>query len=455
MTADVSPDVDPDTSAVDETDAAAPVEPAATGLFHGLDLEEWRQLVELADAVQRLGRPISVLRAIAQVMSDMPGIQKLTPQARQRLTGQAPEAGGSKITYAYRGIDQVTTEAQRLFGEHGVVLSWRTLGYEVRHITMGQNNSPWTEHEMRVEWTIHGPLGDSITIDTIGLGRDNSDKGSNKALTGAYKNLLLKLLAIGDPKDDPDSTRHEHTPGDRNDTAEYGEPAAPPPEPTETNTPGLLQSRALYDMLPRLADAQKAAAGEVRQHWGKTLTIRDFVLEPAYRAAVITAINSTATPGDPRMFVAPGDPTGADPTPPEPTPPAEPSPTEAAVVDEGHAAPSDGPMTEAQNRRLRALYRDLNVTGADNQLASTRFLLDLEALASHRDLTWAQAQQLVDGLQTLKVGRTATAVQAEPGGAITDVVTDIATPETVDEPAPEAAADEVAKPEEPQQGDPE
>ena len=39
---------------------------------------------------------------------------------------------------------------------------------------------------------------------TEGLGRDNSDKGYNKASTAAFKNLLLRLLCIGDPRDDTD-----------------------------------------------------------------------------------------------------------------------------------------------------------------------------------------------------------------------------------------------------------
>jgi hypothetical protein len=39
---------------------------------------------------------------------------------------------------------------------------------------------------------------------TEGLGEDNADKGINKAMTGAYKNLLLRILCIGDPQDDTD-----------------------------------------------------------------------------------------------------------------------------------------------------------------------------------------------------------------------------------------------------------
>ena len=38
------------------------------------------------------------------------------------------------------------------------------------------------------------------------LGRDNSDKGVNKAMTQAYKYMLLQVLCIGDRKDDADDS---------------------------------------------------------------------------------------------------------------------------------------------------------------------------------------------------------------------------------------------------------
>jgi hypothetical protein len=53
---------------------------------------------------------------------------------------------------------------------------------------------------------VYGPGGleDRIESVTMGIGRDNSDKSANKAMTGAFKNLLLRLLCIGDPADDTD-----------------------------------------------------------------------------------------------------------------------------------------------------------------------------------------------------------------------------------------------------------
>ena len=43
----------------------------------------------------------------------------------------------------------------------------------------------------------------------VGIGRDHTDKGANKAQTQAFKYLLMHLFCVSDPKDDGDS--HDYT----------------------------------------------------------------------------------------------------------------------------------------------------------------------------------------------------------------------------------------------------
>jgi hypothetical protein len=405
--------------------------------LHGLTLDDWLARVDLFQRVKDLDRPVSVLRAVALVMLDMPGIQKLTPEQRRKLTGQEAEPGGSRITYAYRGIDQVTTEAQHLFGRHGVVLTWRTLGYEVRAFTMGQNNSPWTEHEMRVEWTVFGPLGDSLKIDTIGLGRDNSDKGSNKALTGAYKNLLLKLLAIGDPKDDPDGVRLENEPGDRR-AGPYDDAPAPTAEELEAEKRAEVQGRALADLLPRLSDPQRAAGKAVCDQFKLRGTVSSFIANDLFRHTFIAAINAAAAGDAPTLFDPDAVPA------PEPPPPPPASAAEAAAVLHGDAADPDSKILESQNRRIRALYKDVGIVGSDDQLAAARAISGIADLGSHRDLTWQQAADLIASLDGVKSGAleltaddtgkvTGVAIPTEPAEAAPD---ESSPPEPVDESTP-------------------
>jgi hypothetical protein len=139
-------------------------------------------------------------------MGELGGIGKLTSEERRRR-GLGGGDGGAGVSYAYRGIDQIAAAVQPLLAKHEVVIVPTSTESKVVDITV--NQKPWTDTSIRIEWTIAGPNDTYLKACSEGQGRDNSDKGINKAFTSAYKNLLLRLLAIGDPDEDADNQRHE------------------------------------------------------------------------------------------------------------------------------------------------------------------------------------------------------------------------------------------------------
>lgn len=143
-----------------------------------------------------------VVAALAAVKAEMGGIPKLSPEQRGR-------SGEHGVNYAYRSIDQIAAAAQPLFGKHQVVLAPEVVSYDKDEVLI--NNRPWSHITMLVRYWVYGPNGSMLPhpVTVVGEGRDNSDKGMNKAQTAAYKNALLRLLDIGDPQDDPDHERHE------------------------------------------------------------------------------------------------------------------------------------------------------------------------------------------------------------------------------------------------------
>lgn len=149
-------------------------------------------------------KPKNVIEALVYVQSNIGGISKLTAKERQER-GMATSEG---VNYAFRSIEQITPETQRLFSEAGMVVVPFVLTQHVEPIQKGQGNA-WTRTTLHVSWRIYGPGGadDMIEAQTTGVADDNSDKGANKALTAAQKNLLLKMLSIGDPEEDPDNTK--------------------------------------------------------------------------------------------------------------------------------------------------------------------------------------------------------------------------------------------------------
>lgn len=135
-------------------------------------------------------KPANVIAALAKVMEELPGIGKNE---------------NSSQGYQYRGIEAITAEAQTLLGKYGVVFVPEVLERTVKDFI--SNGKPWTEDQLKVIYHVYGPGGvkDKIVVGPLyGLGRDNSDKGSNKSMTQCFKYALIQTLCIGDSKDDAD-----------------------------------------------------------------------------------------------------------------------------------------------------------------------------------------------------------------------------------------------------------
>lgn len=139
----------------------------------------------------------NVTVALAAVMAELPAIGK---------DGRAAQQQGG---YSYRGIEQITAAAAPLLAKHGVVFVPQVLDVDVREITV--NGKPWTDTTLLVRYRICGPggPGDYVEATVVGIGRDNTDKGANKALTQAFKYALTQVLCIADAKDDADGHTHE------------------------------------------------------------------------------------------------------------------------------------------------------------------------------------------------------------------------------------------------------
>ena len=172
----------------------------------------------------------NVVAALAAVMAEMPAV------------GKDQKASAQQGGYAYRGIEQIARHAAPLLAKHGIVFVPQVLGFDVREITV--NGKPWTDTILTVRYRICGPGGadDFLEATVVGIGRDNADKGANKALTQAFKYALIQVLCIADAKDDGDAASHEAD--------------APPPPGEQIDK---AQIDALTERIKGLSDADAAA----------------------------------------------------------------------------------------------------------------------------------------------------------------------------------------------------
>jgi hypothetical protein len=215
-------------------------------------------LAALVVAGHPLDRPTNVIEGLARVEAEIGGIRKLT-KAQRQAAGMTVDESGQAVPWPYRGIDQICQQAQPLLGKYGVVIVPKVTNHIVDPVPHYGKEGTWFDTTVHVTWTIYGPGGpdDKIKSRTIGVGRDNSDKGINKAMTVAYKNLLLRLLSIGDPQDDLDHTNLQ--------------------PPADAGGEAFLtdeQAQQVVDFVVALDEPHKAAAkAEIAETWGSTKTI--------------------------------------------------------------------------------------------------------------------------------------------------------------------------------------
>jgi hypothetical protein len=112
--------------------------------------------------------------------------------------------------YQYRGVDRVLNAVGPALRRHGVmVIPVRTVAAYRDVVT--SNNKKMRECTVTVAYSIRGPRGDEMPAESCGESMDSGDKGTTKACTVAYRNLLITALSIPtrDPRLDAEASNHE------------------------------------------------------------------------------------------------------------------------------------------------------------------------------------------------------------------------------------------------------
>lgn len=188
---------------------------------------------------------MNVIQALTLVKRDLGAVSK------ERDMTQGP------ARYKYRAIDDVLNKLHGPMVEHGVIIvpSIQEVMNEARGTTKA--GTPITYTRVTVEYSVHGPEGDAVGCLVAGEALDMSDKGLNKAMTGAYKVLLQQLFAIPFATDDPDDHYQEQGAS----PSRVKSPERPLNRPVSPSTPSPDASPILAP--PRPADSDTDAS----EHW--------------------------------------------------------------------------------------------------------------------------------------------------------------------------------------------
>lgn len=124
-------------------------------------------------------------------------------------TKHNPGGGDTGVPYAFRGIDDVVVAMNPLLQKHGLFFypELRHLDTEISERVSGNRSVAWERAHVQVAFHIVASDGSEIVVVTPGEGYDNSDKATNKAMSGALKYALLQTFAIATRDlEDPDAS---------------------------------------------------------------------------------------------------------------------------------------------------------------------------------------------------------------------------------------------------------
>jgi hypothetical protein len=216
---------------------------------------------------------VPVQTALTAVMATVQSVSK------DRRVSEGP------ARFAFRGVDDVMSAVGPALREHGVVFA-PTRIVSVEHERYETSRGTAMDGvTIVVEYTITGPAGDTMTAAAAGQAADSGDKAVPKALSVAYRTVLLQALCIPTGDAEPDSQVHERSravpPRPR------GEVVAELPDPTKTvddwsttdPTVNIEEWRTLIGQCTTLAELKDVGAsiaqlglskihkGELRNAW--------------------------------------------------------------------------------------------------------------------------------------------------------------------------------------------
>lgn len=131
----------------------------------------------------------ALYQKIVKVMNDVGQLQK---------DGNVVDTSGKKM-YSYLSEEQTTGELQKAFIKYGLVMFPINVESEVIYLESIKHDkivkAPITK--VIVTYKIcDSETGESEDLMSIGYGSDSQDKGSNKAMTGAYKYVQRQTFCI-------------------------------------------------------------------------------------------------------------------------------------------------------------------------------------------------------------------------------------------------------------------
>lgn len=149
------------------------------------------------------------------VMSEQ--IYELIPKVMKDIGAVSKDRRNEQQKYAFRGIEDFYAAAQPAYIAHGIFCAPKVLSrteYRFEKTNDQGRVTSWLHVALEVEHRFFAPDGSFVPVTTWGEGLDNSDKATNKAMSGAMKYAVIELFSVP-TKDVEDADRDSPETGTR------------------------------------------------------------------------------------------------------------------------------------------------------------------------------------------------------------------------------------------------
>lgn len=143
-------------------------------------------------------------------MSEKPSVYEALSAVMAEVQAVGKESRNTQQGYVFRGIDAVVNAVGPVLRKHGVIAVPHHSEARYRDVQTSTGKAS-RECTVSVTYRFYGPAGDFIEATVPGESMDFGDKGAPKAMSVAYRIVLLQALCI--PTDEPDADSQSYERG--------------------------------------------------------------------------------------------------------------------------------------------------------------------------------------------------------------------------------------------------
>lgn len=214
-------------------------------------------------------------------MSELKKIFTLIPKVMKDV-GPISKGGYNDFDkYKFRSIDDVYNKLQPALAANGVFFVPNILDSKENN-TVSKSGSEMVRVKLRVRYDIYADDGSKIESIVEGEAIDRSDKATNKALTAAFKYMLIQVFCLAvEGEEDADADSPEVKRNDEIQKSQIPNVTNIGKAPVFNNQNGLVTLRALVNFDER-EQAKKAGFqfDKNTKSWVKSVPIDEFKKSP-------------------------------------------------------------------------------------------------------------------------------------------------------------------------------